>query len=107
MSSDNPAEGRPLTWISSHDKDSRRRIKSHTSSENKRRKTTARVRIAQLKDPSNRRILIPAIPKPDPASQIPSPVSPLGAGRVDPFANYPIALKSNEHLDLVDHCKFL
>jgi hypothetical protein len=29
----------------------------------------------------------------------------LGAGRKDPFANYPLQAVSNEELELLDHCK--
>jgi len=35
----------------------------------------------------------------DQTTLIPSPTSVLGAGRVDPFANYPIRLKADEHLN--------
>jgi hypothetical protein len=34
----------------------------------------------------------------------PGPLSPLGAGRVDPFASYPRPVSLDEHM-LVDHCK--
>ena len=98
-------EERVLTWITSSSPESRRRAKSHISNEIKRRKATASARVTRLK---NSRTLAPAPSKSAQATdQIPSPVSILGAGRVDPFANYPVCLKADEHLDLVDHCTSL
>jgi hypothetical protein len=34
----------------------------------------------------------------------PGPFSPLGSGRMDPFASYPRPVSAHEHM-LVDHCK--
>jgi hypothetical protein len=88
-----------LKWKASVD--APRRAKLHPSSRSNKHK--AAIEELRMK-PS--RALLPAVPKRQSSDGLPSPVSLLGAGRVDPFATYPVQLKSNKHLDLVDHCKF-
>jgi hypothetical protein len=88
-----------LKWKASVD--APRRAKLHPSSRSNKHK--AAIEDLRVK-PS--RALLPAEPKRHRSDELLSPVSVLGAGRVDPFATYPVRLKSNKHLDLVDHCKF-
>lgn len=104
------------TWITSNDEESRRRAKSHVSREVRRHKVF-QARQVRDKHLGRRRALVPTAtkPKPEPRNKAeeppsalvpwPGPVSLLGAGRVDPFALYPIHSTSSEHLQLVDHCE--
>lgn len=104
--------GRASTLKSSTDLQSRRRLlKAHLPTESKRREADATAQISPLDTPGSPWILVPARTDISPASPStldysPSPVSPLGAGRVDPFANYPVIMDADEHLELVDHFMF-
>ena len=103
-------DGGQWTWITATDNESRRRIKSHTSHAVKRRKGV-RGKDAREQKPVRNRVLAPRHTESVTGSEvmqpdlIPSPASLLGAGRVDLFANYPIRWQSDEHLELIDHCK--
>lgn len=97
-----------LTWITSTDSDSRRRAKSHASREVQRRKASQSARRDRARQLATKPVLVAAPAKSlqlGGLELVPSPKSILGAGRVDPFANYPVRLKSDEQLELADHCK--
>ncbi|KAE9368987.1 hypothetical protein N431DRAFT_347844 [Stipitochalara longipes BDJ] len=102
------------TWITGTDPESRRRAKAHTSREVKRRKAdlsqTARDRRASRRKPW---LLASAKLRKDSEfaqlaknALVPDPASPLGAGRVDPFAQHPVLFESNELHELMDHFLF-
>jgi hypothetical protein len=101
------------TWITATDTESRRRAKAHTSREVKRRKAVL-TRRTREKKPGIRKPLLPATVRSRQSLEVaqlarralvPDPASPLGAGRVDPFAQYPVVLEKNELRELVDHCR--
>ncbi|KAN0092493.1 hypothetical protein V8E51_018340 [Hyaloscypha variabilis] len=92
------------TWITAADTDSRRKAKSHTSREVKRRKAVLSGKIKE-KQHGLRKKLLPASATSRPSLElaqlvkqtlVPDPVSPLGAGRVDPFAHYPVHFETND-----------
>jgi hypothetical protein len=111
---DSSREAAQWTWITATDSESRRRAKSHTSREVKRRKAVLSQRAGDRKAGRRKPLsLAPAKlrPNPEPAQSAvkalsPNPASPLGAGRIDPFAQYPVFSESNELHELVDHCEF-
>jgi len=102
------------TWIDGTDNESRRQAKAHTSRDAKRRKAALAQRASDRKTGRRRPIsLAPATMRQGSelarsTAQVlpPSPASPLGAGRVDPFAQYPVRFENNELGELVDHCEF-
>src|SRR5260370_20388984 len=91
-----------LTWITSTDSDSRRRAKSHASREVQRRNASQSAQRDRARHLATKPVLLAAPAKPlqlGSLELVPSPKSILGAGRVDPFANYPVRLKSDEQLE--------
>jgi hypothetical protein len=110
---DSSREAARWTWITATDTESRRRAKAHTSREVKRRKAVLTQKNREKKS-GIRKPLLPATIRSRQSLEIaqlakrtlvPDPTSPLGAGRVDPFAQYPAALEKNELRELVDHCE--
>ena len=100
------ASAQPLTWIDTNDSKARWRVKSHARRQVKLRKAS---RQSQENTCGKPRTLAPAtrVPVTDlvPLLQDQSPFTLLGAGRVDPFANYPVKILNQDH-KLADHCEY-
>lgn len=105
----NQREKPTFTFINSGDPNARRKAISHTSSEHKRKCASAReVRLASRLRQRQTLVATPPIINDLRLARHPSPISILGAGRVDPFARYPVpSSRLNECHGLVDHCESL
>lgn len=111
---DSSREAAQWTWITATDAESRRRAKAHTSREVRRRKAILSQRAGDRKAGKRKPLsLAPANLRQSPElaqsavkALSPNPASPLGAGRIDPFAQHPVLSESNELRELVDHCEF-
>ena len=104
-----------FTWVDAADTQSRWRIKSHSRRVIARHKALQSTRRAQDNEQGRRRDLAPAPACVSPSanilpyklnSHVTNPRTLLDSGRVDPFAVYPIKLRTGAYeYQLIDHCK--
>ena len=99
-----------LEWIDCSDLESRSRINGHVVRERRYRKTFEEeqsMRLIRSRKLRDQGILVSSISKGQTQECMLGTVHPelLGAGRSDPFANYPLESLSRVELELLDHCK--
>ena len=99
-----------LEWIDCSDLESRSRINAHVARERRYRKSfedEQSMRLIRSRKLGNQGILVSSVSKWQTQECMLGTVHPelLGAGRRDPFANYPLENLSKVELELLDHCK--